>query len=161
MNRFEHTRAPASVDKQTVIRMNLLGLAADMTSFEASFGRKEDVDPVHHLIATAAGWGGLPDREATYVGVSPGLPVGEYELTVGADVPELPGPSLPSASRDPERRLDVPDHHAMTRVICPPGSRTRVYVRCRAKNRVASSPSNRGTPVCPPMFACSVFSSEP
>ena len=68
-------------------RTALLGLAADMTSFEASFGRKEDVDPVHHLIATAAGWGGLPDREATYVGVSPGLPVGVYELTVGADVP--------------------------------------------------------------------------
>lgn len=68
-------------------RTALLGLAADMTSFAASFGRKEDVDPVHHLIATAAGWGGLPDREATYVGVSPGLPVGEYELTVGADVP--------------------------------------------------------------------------
>jgi len=68
-------------------RKALLGLAADMTSFGASFGRKDDVDPVHHLIATAAGWGGLPDREATYVGVSPGLPVGEYELTVGADVP--------------------------------------------------------------------------
>jgi hypothetical protein len=68
-------------------RRALLALAADLTSFEHSFGRAEDVDPVHHLIATAAGWGGLPDSEATYVGVSPGLPVGEYELTVGPDVP--------------------------------------------------------------------------
>ena len=42
---------------------------------------------MHHLIGSAAGWGGLPDAEATYVGFSPGLPVGEYELTVGADVP--------------------------------------------------------------------------
>ena len=42
---------------------------------------------VHHLVGTAAGWGGLPDAEATYVGVAPGLPVGEYELTVGPDVP--------------------------------------------------------------------------
>ena len=58
-----------------------------MTSFAGSFGRKEDVNPVHHLIGSAAGWGGLPDAEATYVGVAPGLPVGEYELTVGADVP--------------------------------------------------------------------------
>ena len=57
-----------------------------MTSFERSFGRREDVDPVHHLVSTAAGWGGLPDTEATYVGVSPQLPVGDYELTVG-DVP--------------------------------------------------------------------------
>ena len=42
---------------------------------------------MHHLIGTAAGWGGLPDAEATYVGVFPNLPVGEYELTVGDDVP--------------------------------------------------------------------------
>ena len=68
-------------------RRALLALAADMTSFESSFGRRQDVDPVHHLIGSAAGWGGLPDAEATYVGVSPGLPVDEYELTVGADVP--------------------------------------------------------------------------
>ena len=68
-------------------RNALLTLAQDMTSFEASFGRAEDVDPVRHLVASAAGWGGLPDAEATYVGVSPGLAVGEYELTVGNDVP--------------------------------------------------------------------------
>src|SRR6476659_5528510 len=68
-------------------RQALLGLAAEMTSFEATFGRREVVDPVHHLIGAAAGWGGLPDAEATYVGVTPNLPVGEYELTVGADVP--------------------------------------------------------------------------
>lgn len=68
-------------------RKALLSLAADMTTFQSTFGREEDVDPVHHLIGSAAGWGGLPDAEATYVGFSPGLPVGEYELTVGADVP--------------------------------------------------------------------------
>ncbi|WP_243058998.1 DUF1214 domain-containing protein [Nocardioides sp. SR21] len=68
-------------------RTALLDLARDMTSFEHSFGRAEDVDPVKHLIGTAAGWGGLPDAEATYVGVDPGLPVGEYELRVPADVP--------------------------------------------------------------------------
>jgi hypothetical protein len=65
----------------------LLALAAEQQSFEHSFGRQEDVDPVRHLIGSAAGWGGLPDAEATYVGVSPNLPVGEYELTVPDDVP--------------------------------------------------------------------------
>lgn len=65
----------------------LLTLAAEMDAFEATFGRKEDVNPVHHLVGTAAGWGGLPDAEATYLGVSPKLPVGEYSLTVGDDVP--------------------------------------------------------------------------
>lgn len=68
-------------------RTALLGLAAEQDSFEHSFGRQEDVDPVHHLIGTAAGWGGLPDTEATYVGVAPNLPVGEYELTIADDVP--------------------------------------------------------------------------
>jgi len=74
----------ASLDRT---RQALLGLAADMTSFESTFGRAQDVNPVHHVIGSAAGWGGLPDAEATYVSFSPGLPVGEYELTVGADVP--------------------------------------------------------------------------
>jgi hypothetical protein len=67
-------------------RTALLTLAAGMTSFELTFGRREDIDPVHHLVGTAAGWGGLPDAEATYVGVEPRLPVDEYTLTVG-DVP--------------------------------------------------------------------------
>ncbi len=57
-----------------------------MNAFSKMFGRREDVDPVRHLIGTAAGWGGLPDAEATYVGVFPNLPVGTYDLTVG-DVP--------------------------------------------------------------------------
>lgn len=68
-------------------RQALLALATDQTSFAGSFGRREDVNPVHHLIGAAAGWGGLPDAEATYVGVAPHLPVGEYELTVHDDVP--------------------------------------------------------------------------
>jgi hypothetical protein len=68
-------------------RRALLDLAAGMTSFESTFGRAEDVDPVRHLVGSAAGWGGLPDAEATYVGVAPNLPVGDYELSVGADVP--------------------------------------------------------------------------
>ena len=48
---------------------------------------RRDVDPVRHLLGSAAGWGGLPDREASYVWRrAPGLPVGEYKLTV-RDVP--------------------------------------------------------------------------
>ena len=68
-------------------RNALLDLARNLTSFTSMFGRRENVDAVHHLIGTAAGWGGLPDAEATYVGVFPNLPIGEYELTVGNDVP--------------------------------------------------------------------------
>lgn len=73
----------ASLDET---RDALLALARNLTDFDRTFGSKEDVDPVRHLIGTAAGWGGLPSSEATYLGVDPRLPVGTYELTV-ADVP--------------------------------------------------------------------------
>lgn len=68
-------------------REALLALQRDLPGFEGSFGPRERVDPVRHLLGTAAGFGGLPSSEATYLNVDPGLPVGSYELTVPADVP--------------------------------------------------------------------------
>lgn len=67
-------------------RQALLSLAAGLSEFDGMFGPKHDVDQVRHLIGTAAGWGGLPTEEATYIGVAPGLGVGRYELVV-PDVP--------------------------------------------------------------------------
>jgi hypothetical protein len=75
-------------DKATfdATRAALLELAKGIDGFSRSFGRAGDVDPVRHLIATAAGWGGLPESEAYYSNVNPGLPVGNYSITV-RDVP--------------------------------------------------------------------------
>jgi hypothetical protein len=67
-------------------RQALLALAKGTDSFGGAFGRKSEVNPVMHLLGTAAGWGGLPPQEAFYTSVSPDLPVGEYQLTV-KDVP--------------------------------------------------------------------------
>lgn len=67
-------------------RKALLELAAGLTGFHAMFGRAEEVDPVRHLIGTAAGWGGLPTSEATYIGGAPESPDRNYELTL-KDVP--------------------------------------------------------------------------
>ena len=67
-------------------RNALLELARGYSGFDRAFGRRDAVDPIRHLVATAAGWGGLPETEAFYLNVDPGLPVGEYELTV-RDVP--------------------------------------------------------------------------
>jgi hypothetical protein len=64
----------------------LLTLARGLRAFDRTFGDRDEVDPVRHLIGTAAGWGGLPLWEASYVGVDPQLPVGHYELTM-RDVP--------------------------------------------------------------------------
>jgi hypothetical protein len=69
----------ASLDET---REGLLILARRIGGSEGMFGRR---DEVRHLIGSAAGWGGLPEHEATYVGVAH-LPVGEYRLTV-RDVP--------------------------------------------------------------------------
>ncbi|GAC01506.1 hypothetical protein GONAM_28_00080 [Gordonia namibiensis NBRC 108229] len=67
-------------------RNALLELAKGLDSFDRTFGARDDVDPVRHLIGCAAGWGGLPTSEATYIGVDPGTGPGHYEL-VFADVP--------------------------------------------------------------------------
>ena len=67
-------------------RKAILELARHVSSFDHAFGRKEDVDPIRHLVGAAAGWGGLPDAEARYLGIEPRLPPGEYKLTV-RDVP--------------------------------------------------------------------------
>ncbi|HEX6245769.1 MAG TPA: DUF1254 domain-containing protein [Polyangiales bacterium] len=52
------------------------------------FGPKERVDPVQHLLGSAAGWGGNPVTDAFYTGLSPTSNDGKvvYKLTVG-DVP--------------------------------------------------------------------------
>lgn len=67
-------------------RNALLTLASNLTGFDRTFGSIDEVDPVRHLIGTAAGWGGLPASEAFYIGADPKLPPGNYELTVN-DVP--------------------------------------------------------------------------
>lgn len=74
---------PESLD---ATRTALLSLARGLNGFDRAFGSAKEVDQVRHLIGTAAGWGGLPDSEAVYLSVEPGLPVGEYKLTV-RDVP--------------------------------------------------------------------------
>ena len=43
---------------QTKVRDALLVLAATIPDFSGAFGNKTDVDPIRHLIGTAAGWGG-------------------------------------------------------------------------------------------------------
>jgi hypothetical protein len=62
----------------------LLPFLADSTG---GFGTKGEVNPVNHLLNTAIGWGGLPEREAFYDGAAPQLPVGEYKIEVPADIP--------------------------------------------------------------------------
>lgn len=71
-------------DSQKKVRDALLVLASTMKDFKRAFGPKELVDPVERLIGAAAGWGGNPQKDATYLGVTPAKNDGTtvYKLNV-------------------------------------------------------------------------------
>lgn len=79
---------PARFDtgSHTRTRDALLALAEGLPGYSRSFGSADRVDPVHHLIGTASGWGGLPDEEAAYFSVFPTVAPGRYCITL-RDVP--------------------------------------------------------------------------
>lgn len=64
-------------------RNALLVLAQGITDYRRAFGTRDDVDDIVHLVATAAGWGGLPVAESTYFGGKIDAPLGEFSITVG------------------------------------------------------------------------------
>jgi hypothetical protein len=93
--KFDQPGGPGKFDvpnwdaaSQKKVRDALLVLATTMHDFNRSFGSREQVDPVRHLVATAAAWGGNPDKDATYLNVTPAGNDGQqaYALSV-KDVP--------------------------------------------------------------------------
>ena len=70
---------------QKKVRDALLVLATTLPDFKKAFGTKAQVDPVRHLIGTAAAWGGNPDKDATYLNITPAKNDGStvYKLNVG------------------------------------------------------------------------------
>jgi hypothetical protein len=73
---------------QKKVRDALLVLGSTIPDFKGAFGSKGEVDPIRHLIGTAVGWGGNPDKDATYLNVTPSRNDGTtvYKLNV-KDVP--------------------------------------------------------------------------
>jgi hypothetical protein len=76
----------ASLDE---IRNTLLVLAKHSPTLGRSFGARGEVDPFQHLIGTAAGWGGNPEKDASYAGIVAPRNDGKtiYRLTVPKNVP--------------------------------------------------------------------------
>jgi hypothetical protein len=74
---------------QKKVRDALLGLHATSPDLKNAAGRRGQVDPLRHLIATAAGWGLNPDKDALYLNVTPERNdgAGIYTLTLEDDVP--------------------------------------------------------------------------
>jgi hypothetical protein len=73
---------------QKKVRDALIVLASTIADFKKAFGTREQVDPIRHLIGTAAAWGGNPDKDATYLNVTPAKNDSDtiYKLNV-KDVP--------------------------------------------------------------------------
>ncbi len=70
------------------VREALLALGTTVTDSRKMFGARNEVDPVRHLIGSAMAWGGNPERDATYLNVTPEKNDGvtPYRVTV-RDVP--------------------------------------------------------------------------
>lgn len=100
-------------------RSALLALASGLHGFDRAFGRADEVDPVRHLIGTAAGWGGLPSSEAVYVGVDPQLPPGWFELRMQ----DVPVDAFWSVSVYDAAGYFVPDPHGRYSVNSVTGTR--------------------------------------
>src|SRR5262249_32529978 len=76
----------ASQDK---VRKALAALGETMPDSRNTFGPKNEVDPIRHLIGAAVGWGGNPEKDAFYLLFSPARNDGKsvYRLHVPANVP--------------------------------------------------------------------------
>jgi len=75
----------ASQDK---IRAALKVLSATMENYNDAFGNKDEVNPVKFLFASATGWGGNPQKDAMYAGVTPEKNDGKTAYTLNVkDVP--------------------------------------------------------------------------
>ena len=71
-------------------------LANHTDGFKHAFGTKDQVNPIKHLIGTAAGWGGNPDKDATYIGAA--VPKNDGKIVYKLHVTEVPADAFWSVS---------------------------------------------------------------
>ena len=81
---FEH--ADYDAESLTTTRELLLQLGGGLHGTERMFGSAAEVEPTRHLIGTAVGWGGQPEREAVYYLETDPRELGVYTMTL-RDVP--------------------------------------------------------------------------
>jgi hypothetical protein len=119
----------ASLDQ---IRNALNALAAANGGLDSArmFGSKDQVDPVQHLLGTAAGWGGNPLRDAYYAGIVPEKNDGRttYRLTV-RDVPVDGFWSISVYNKEGFFEKNAPGVYSMNNVTAKPNADGSVTVQ--------------------------------
>jgi hypothetical protein len=98
---------------QKKVRDALLMLSETVADTKRMFGARNEVDPVRHLIGTAMGFGGNPEKDALYLNVTPERNDGKtvYRLTVN----EVPVDGFWSISvYNAEGRFVKNEHNAYT-----------------------------------------------
>ena len=115
---------------QKKVRDALLALSATTSGFRHAFGARDEVDPIYHLIGTAAGWGGNPDRDATYLSVTPARNDGTtiYRLNV-KDVPVDGFWSISLYSADGYFEKNPYDAYSINNITAKTGSDGAVLVQ--------------------------------
>lgn len=81
---FDHPDYDSESSERTA--RHLRGLAGGLQDAVTMFGARRDVDPVHHLLGTAMGWGGLPEHEAFYVSDFERRATADHTMTL-SDIP--------------------------------------------------------------------------
>lgn len=76
-------------ESQKKVREALLVLGASLPDSRNMFGTRDQVDAVRFLIGAAMAWGGNPEKDATYINVTPAKNDGKtvHKLTVPGNVP--------------------------------------------------------------------------
>lgn len=99
----------------------LVSLAGGTPDASRMFGTSQDVDPVHHLIGTAAAWGGLPKEEAYYIVDTEPRPAGHYTFIL-RNVPVDGFWSVTIYNRDGFLEANPYDSYSLNNVTAVPDS---------------------------------------
>lgn len=114
-----YTHADYDLDSYKKLYENVLALGGAKPNALGSFGSKDHVNPVRHLIDTAMGWGGLPEYEAFYMADATPKPVSQLQLHL-KDVPADAFWSLSIYNADGYFEANPYDSYNMNSVIAEP-----------------------------------------